>query len=503
MTNDKDKILFWIEDFLPHFGIAKYIQEKYPCKIFGIITSNSNSNSKKFFLKQNFVSFEKLWFYRDKISSGKQNVDENYLKTFEKKYDIPLWKIIYGERLFSEMNRYHNFTEKEILSLVEQQCKFYEEILNEINPDFLICRVPDFQHIHLLYELCKAKKIPVLLLNWSRLGHRATIVDIDEKPIELDVNEKVIKLRNFEELREHVRGYSSQQKIMLTKRRVSNSQRLSAFFQLLKTNSNDFQDYYYNVGKSPINVLMKESKLLLKKRFRKNFINKNFKTKISKKNPFVYFPMHLEPERMLLIKTPYYTNQLELIKNIAKSLPIDFRLFVKEHPAQQLSGWRKISYYKEIMNLSNVELFHPSTPNEELIKNSSLIITIAGTSGFEAALYQKPSIIFSDVAYSNLSCVSRLKSLEDLPLVISSSLETKVDLHEINLLIKKLELSSFSFDMTEFYQDNDNFFNFGGFLNSSHISIPQMERYFQLYEEKFISLANEHIKIITNYNSQH
>ena len=80
----------------------------------------------------------------------------------------------------------------------------------------------------------------------------------------------------------------------------------------------------------------------------------------------IFFPLHTEIERTLLITAPFYLNQIEIIKNIAKSIPINYTLIVKEHPFQTARGWRSTDEYNEIMNIPNVELVHPTFPNEKL-----------------------------------------------------------------------------------------------------------------------------------------
>ena len=57
-----------------------------------------------------------------------------------------------------------------------------------------------------------------------------------------------------------------------------------------------------------------------------------------------------------------------------------------------------------------------------------MVLSISGTTGFEAALYEKPSIIFADVNYENLESVYRLRQIEDLPNVIRKALKQKVNL---------------------------------------------------------------------------
>ena len=55
-------------------------------------------------------------------------------------------------------------------------------------------------------------------------------------------------------------------------------------------------------------------------------------------------------------------------------------------------GWRTNSYYKQIIDLPNVELLHPTIPSENLIEKCNLVITIRGTSSLEAIKFGKPSI---------------------------------------------------------------------------------------------------------------
>ena len=43
-----------------------------------------------------------------------------------------------------------------------------------------------------------------------------------------------------------------------------------------------------------------------------------------------------------------------------------------------------VVFYKFLMKLPNVELVHPSIPPDKIIKNSSMVITIASTAGQEA-----------------------------------------------------------------------------------------------------------------------
>ena len=87
-------------------------------------------------------------------------------------------------------------------------------------------------------------------------------------------------------------------------------------------------------------------------------------------------------ERSLLITAPYFVNQIEVIRNIAKSLPINFKLFVKEHPLQYARGWRSSNKYNEnylrngiiiIVKYFSLVFFYDSIYFLEIISSAELL----------------------------------------------------------------------------------------------------------------------------------
>ena len=158
-------------------------------------------------------------------------------------------------------------------------------------------------------------------------------------------------------------------------------------------------------------------------------------------------------ERNLLINAPYYTNQIEIIRHIAKSLPINFTLVVKENPAQVSRDWRSLDDYNEIIKIPNVLLINPDVPYDELLKKSSLVILIGGTTGFEAAFYGKPSITFSNMIYSILPSVFKVKNLEELPALINTALDYKPESDSLDKYLTLMEQNSFDFDYLNFLNE--------------------------------------------------
>ena len=84
----KPKLLFWIDQALLHFGLAKFIQENLDCELYSIF--EVTEKAKKFFQNQKIVNFEKKWFYHDYILKQKSKLDIKYLEKIEKKYNLNL-----------------------------------------------------------------------------------------------------------------------------------------------------------------------------------------------------------------------------------------------------------------------------------------------------------------------------------------------------------------------------------------------------------------------------
>ena len=483
-----------------YFGLAKSLQEKYDCDLFAII--DITNKSKKFFQEQQLVKFQKFWFYHDHISTTKK-ADLTYLAAFEKKYKINLWLLACNERLFYEFNEYYKFSTDEILSILDQECRLFESILDEVKPDFLIMYPPNFHYDYLFYHMCKTKGIKILIMGASRFGYRCIISQETDKLDSVESSDGTESKRTIEELQNYLLGFDMTEEGLEFKSRFMNSKwnLLKAGFEFFLSNNSNVKTHYTYYGRTKLKVIIKRLGWLLRERVRESFINRNLSRVIDEKTPFVYFPLTVEPESTLLIGAPFYTNQLELIKHIVKSLPVGYKLYVKDHPIQSSRGWRSISYYKQIMNLPNVHLLHHSVSSKEIIKKCSLVITIASTSGLEAAFYRKPSIVLIDVLYSMLPSVYKLKSIEELPQAIRTSLEKVVDPSDLGKFVNIVDKNSFEFNLSGFDMDYTDYFFYSGFLVDVDIPISKMESFLEESnnKSKFEKIAMEHIKKIKQY----
>ena len=112
---------------------------------------------------------------------------------------------------------------------------------------------------------------------------------------------------------------------------------------------------------------------------------------------FVFFPLHFQPESSTLYCSPKYEKQLVAIDAIAKSLPADTFLYIKEH--YQMLGKRPLSFYKELQQYPNVVLIDPWENARIIIQHCEAVFTLTGTAGFEAFLLGKPVLLAGRTAF--------------------------------------------------------------------------------------------------------
>ena len=161
-----EKILFWQTSDWFNYNLANSLQE-HDLKLYSII--DTVNKPKKFFQDQKYVNYEKIWFFHDTIQKDFK-YDLDYLNKFETNYKINLWLLATNERIFYKFNPFYQFSTEEILSIIEQECRFFESVINDVKPDYLIISLTWQHQGELLRQMCKAKGIKILMIDTSELG---------------------------------------------------------------------------------------------------------------------------------------------------------------------------------------------------------------------------------------------------------------------------------------------------------------------------------------------
>lgn len=504
------KIIFWIDDGHINFGIAKFLQEKCDHDLFAVY--DVNYITKKFYQNQKLVNFNKVWFWRNYLSPKPHKPDLEYLKDFERKYKINLWLLAISERNFYRFNKFHKFSHDEILSITEDECKIFEKILDEVKPDFLVIGITDLHRNHLFKELCQSKGIRVLMWSGTRFEAKTIISSNYDKIDNFDassilLNEKIPSKENLQDyLEKHNPKKVIDSRFVNREIKLGIKKILERHIKFLFICNNEYRKFYENWGKTKIRFLLSKEfviPLILARWYRKIYLDKNSIKNFSTDEQFIYYPLQHEPERTILIDAPFFTNQIEIISQIAKSIPVGHKLFVKEHWSMRRTAWRERSFYKKILDLPNVKLIHPLVESNLLLKNCSMVATVTGTTALEAGFYQKPVIVFSDAGYSYLPYITRVRNFEDLPKIIKTCLEKKFDYSLIYHYIKLMNENSFDIDIVQLQFDVTNqLHEYGGLLREVKISPAKMESFLNSHMKELEKLALEYIKKIKDFEAQ-
>lgn len=138
--------------------------------------------------------------------------------------------------------------------------------------------------------------------------------------------------------------------------------------------------------------------------------------------PYVYFPLHMQPEMTTDTWGFRYADQLLAIEELAAALPPDVLIYAKENPIQT-KFMREESFYRRLRAIPNLRYVAEHVPTFDLIRNALFVATISGTAGYEAALLGKGAIHFGVAWYATLPGVFRWQG----PETVQKALAVKPD----------------------------------------------------------------------------
>jgi hypothetical protein len=128
--------------------------------------------------------------------------------------------------------------------------------------------------------------------------------------------------------------------------------------------------------------------------------------------PYVYFPLHMEPEATLLMYSPWCRDQIEAARLTSQALPVGWKLLIKENP--KMRGKRPMSYYHRLRALPNALLVDPSVSSGELAKCARSTVSIAGNASVEAVLLGRPGICLGRPPFRDLLTAADISSRHEL-----------------------------------------------------------------------------------------
>ena len=117
--------------------------------------------------------------------------------------------------------------------------------------------------------------------------------------------------------------------------------------------------------------------------------------------PYVYFPLHLQPELTIDVFGDEFADQLSAVEALRRILPDNVHIYVKENPKQTLFA-REDYFFKRLAAIPNTTYVNFNVDTYALIRNSLAVATVVGTAGWEAVQMGKPVITFGYAWYRSL-----------------------------------------------------------------------------------------------------
>ncbi|MGE0201154.1 MAG: hypothetical protein AB7P76_09315 [Candidatus Melainabacteria bacterium] len=116
--------------------------------------------------------------------------------------------------------------------------------------------------------------------------------------------------------------------------------------------------------------------------------------------PFVYFPLHYQPELTTSALGDTYSDQLLALERLSDNLPEGWTILVKENPAQS-EFMRGRIFFERLAAIPNTKLVPRNVSTYYLIEHCRFVATVTGTAGYEAITGGKPALVFGRAWYMN------------------------------------------------------------------------------------------------------
>ncbi|MBU0766654.1 hypothetical protein KKF55_02635 [Patescibacteria group bacterium] len=156
--------------------------------------------------------------------------------------------------------------------------------------------------------------------------------------------------------------------------------------------------------------------------------------------PFVYVPLHMQPEATTCPMGGVYTDQELIVQLLAACLPDGVRIYVKEHPNQG-EMMRDCEFYHALHAIPSVTLMPRDMDSFELIKASVVVASATGTACFQALFKQKPAMLFGHKYFQYAPGVYRIRSEEDCKRAVQKIFHDKEShtLRDMRIFLKAME----------------------------------------------------------------
>ncbi|MBI4346961.1 MAG: hypothetical protein HY553_08915 [Elusimicrobia bacterium] len=374
------------------------------------------------------------------------DADVHYLRKLEDEMSGPLWdalgcdrRIMLGRWCRERQNYHPRFSHQQMLRILTVALRTIERTFDNVRPDVTLGLGPVTFGEYLFYLVARARGVPTLFVYptkvknyvaWmsSFFGRPDHIVEAYEayerrptrdRPVE--EAEAYVRAAQEREVRHEgmvaIPGKVAVRRGPLGRRLVRFARGQAAYWLSESRHDNQIP--------GPAQVLYRATGALLRTRRLSAWLARHYvPTADLAGMAYAFYPLHAEPEVALSIQGKPYQNQIETIRNIARSLPVGWKLVTKEHP--RCIGYHSRRYYEHLLRIPNVVMADPFVESRAVVDRAQLAVAVWSFVGFEAIVQRRPLILLGTPPFGILprSMVRHVTDLNTLAMEIRDLLAT-------------------------------------------------------------------------------
>jgi len=370
-----------------------------------------NKKYNVYFLTWNIATYNflkektKNLFYLDIFED--YNKDDYYEKMLEFESKYLLKNTLTLENLKFSDRDYVNISNKSFLKKWLNLFNKLDKIIKDKNIDLSISQISSSFIIRCTkYLMDFLGKKHIYLDSYPLEKNKFILSDINEDWISSQINFNNSDINNIdkEKINKYIQKFVDKNKMIYKPivPKLFSKQNFRSFFKLIKEIEFKWHSSIFNRVKFQLNLIIQSKKSLLFYKY----------SKIDKKEKYIFFPIHVSEDAQILVRNQHYFDQINLIEVISRSLPLDYKLYIKEHPSN--IWWIGLNWLKKIWKLENVKIINPTKNSQEIIQNSKWVIVINGSAWVETLARKKPLIILWNAFYWEWRNVYKCKDISKL-----------------------------------------------------------------------------------------
>lgn len=415
-------------------------------------------NHKIFFATSDIISYKFLKnkntevVFVDIFDKKIFNYSYENLLNYERKYLLPFWVSL--ENLKFSDRDYFDKSQEDFCKIANVLFINIEKILKEKNIDVSISQISSCLPIRIVSFIIKwLGKKHIYNDSYPLEKNKFIISDIDESwnssLIDFYWNNDNEKDINKKSIDEYISWFTKKNE-MIYKPIVPKVFSFKNFKSLLKL----IKEFEFKWHSSFVNRIIFHLKQVFQSKLWKIFIKYD---KIDNTEKYIFFPIHVSEDAQILVRNQHYFDQINLIEIIARQLPLDYKIYTKEHPAN--IWWIWIKWLNRIRNNHKLKLINPLENSQELIENSKWVLVINWSAWLEALARKKPLIVLWEAFYAKWNNIFKLYRLDEFYKSINwveNYQNDELDFYRLFNAIIKWIVKWNCFDYADIWENTDN-----------------------------------------------